>query len=390
MFTTEQRRRRLVRRHFLDGSAADGLQAVTAVAAFHSSDPLTPYLGIRARTPGFSTAHLDDLLWERKALWRLHAMRRTLFLVPTSTAPTFLAGASAEIARKERERLVGWLMPDMGNEERARAWVEAAGNEVTEFLESEGGEWRVQDLTKALPAIDRKVRVGAGKWSAETPVPSRLLYLLGMEGRVVRTRPAGSWRSSQYRWAATSVWFGAEPPIGDPAESRAEVLRLYLRSHGPATTGDIRWWTGWTTRTCRSALDAVGAETVELEGGEPGWVLPGDTTEDGPPTDAIAFLPGLDPTPMGWKERSWYLGPHAPDVFDNVGNVGPTIWLGGRIVGGWAQTADGTVVYELLEELDSDARDRVATMARELTEWMDGEVASIRFRTPLERKLSGR
>ena len=47
---------------------------------------------------------------------------------------------------------------------------------------------------------------------------------------------------------------------------------------------------------------------------------------------------------MGWKERSWYLGPHAPDVFDNVGNVGPTIWLGGRIVGGWAQTADGTVV----------------------------------------------
>src|SRR5690606_40769077 len=134
-------------RHFLDGSAADGLQAVTAVAAFHSSDALTPYLGIRARTPGFSTAHLDDLLWERTALWRLHAMRRTLFLVPTSPAPTFFAGASAEVARKERERLVSWLMPDMGNEERARAWVVAAGNEVMEFLESEGGDWLVPVLT---------------------------------------------------------------------------------------------------------------------------------------------------------------------------------------------------------------------------------------------------
>lgn len=94
MFTTEQRRRRLVRRHFLDGSAGNGLQAVTAVAAFHSSDPLTPYLGIRARMEGFSTDHLDDLLWERKTLWRLHAMRRTLFVVPTSAAGHFLGGAS--------------------------------------------------------------------------------------------------------------------------------------------------------------------------------------------------------------------------------------------------------------------------------------------------------
>lgn len=389
MFTTEQRRRRLVRRHFLDGSAGNGLQAVTAVAAFHSSDPLTPYLGIRARMEGFSTDHLDDLLWERKTLWRLHAMRRTLFVVPTSAAGHFLGGASFDIARKEQERVIGWLTPDLG-EKKARSWIEAAKRDVVQFLESEGGEWRVQDLTKAIPSIDRTVRVGAGKWVTDTPVSSRLLYLLGMEGRVVRTRPAGSWRSSQYRWAATSVWFGDEPVLGDPAEHRAEIMRLYLRGHGPATSADIRWWTGWTVRATKSALDAIGAVPVELEDGKEGWVLSNDVEEDGPPPDAVAFLPGLDPAPMGWKERGWFLGPHAPSLFDNVGNVGPTIWLSGRIVGGWAQTADGRVVYELLEGVDQSDAARIAEEAAKLIEWLDGQVASIRFRTPLERKLSGR
>lgn len=389
MFTTSQRRHRLARRHFLDGSAQGGLEAVTAVAAFHSSDPLTPYLGIRARVAGFATGDLDDLLWERRTLWRLHAMRRTLFLVPTSTAPRFLAGASAEIARKERQRVIGWLADDLG-ESKARSWLEASGEEVVAFLAEQGGEWRVRDLTKALPSIDRKVRVGGGKWSAETPVSSRLLYLLGMEGRVVRTRPAGSWRSSQYRWAATSAWFGTEPDIGDPAENRAEILRLYLAGHGPATETDIRWWTGWTARACRSALDAIDAAIVELEDGQRGYVLPDDNDDDGAAVDDAVFLPGLDPTPMGWKERAWFLGPHAPEVFDNVGNVGPTIWWRGRIVGGWAQTGDGTVVYELLEDVERSADDRIAERAEELTEWFDGEVASIRFRTPLERRLSGR
>jgi len=389
MFSTEQRRRRMVRRHCLDGSAPDALAAVTAVTAFHSSDPVTPYLGVRARMEGFTTGRLDDLLWERRTLWRLHAMRRTLFLVPAAAAPDFLGGASAGVARREHERVVGWLAADMG-EGKARRWLETAKQEVVGFLESEGGEWRVQDLTEALPSIGRTVRVGGGKWATDTPVSSRLLYLLGMEGRVVRTRPAGSWRSSQYRWAATSVWFGSMPQIGDPAAHRAEIVRMYLRSFGPATTGDIRWWTGWTARDCKAALDAVEATTVELDDGEQGWVLGGDTEEDGPPTDAVAFLPGLDPTPMGWKHRDWFLGPHGDQLFDDAGNIGPSIWLGGRIVGGWAQTADGKVVYELLEEVDGRDADRVAEEAARLEEWLGGEVASVRFRTPLERRLSGR
>jgi hypothetical protein len=55
-----ERRARLVARHHLAGTAAGPVQAVRAVAALHSTDPITPYLAVRARVPGFVTADLDQ------------------------------------------------------------------------------------------------------------------------------------------------------------------------------------------------------------------------------------------------------------------------------------------------------------------------------------------
>ena len=74
-----------------------------------------------------------------------------------------------------------------------------------------------------------------------------------------------------------------------------------------------------------------------------------------PPAPWVALLPSLDPTTMGWKERSWYLGAHGTDLFDRNGNAGATIWCDGRIVGGWSQRSGGDVVYRLLEDIGSEA-----------------------------------
>lgn len=389
-FSDIERRRRLVRRQHLGRSAPDGLEAVRGVAAFHATDPLTPYLGMRARVPGFRIGDLDDLLWEERSLWRMHAMRRTLFLVPVDEAEIFLTGASRQIARRERSRLEGWLKEQMP-QDAVGPWLDDLAARVMEVLEGSGEELRTQELTAAVPDLGRKVRLGSGKWAADSPVSSRLLFLLGMEGRILRSRPAGSWRSSQYRWVAASRWWPDPPTPGDdePA-ARAAVTTRYLATHGPATLTDLRWWTGWTARDSRSALDGIGAEKVLLDRGEEGYVLRGDRDpEDEPAWPAVSFLPGLDPTPMGWKERDWYLGPHAERLFDTNGNVGPTVWADGRIVGGWGQRPDGAVVYELLEDVDADTGSRVEEEAESLTGWLDGEVVSVRFRTPLERQLTG-
>ena len=90
----------------------------------------------------------------------------------------------------------------------------------------------------------------------------------------------------------------------------------------------------------------------------------------------FALLPGLDSTTMGWKQREFYLGPHAERVFDNVGNAGPTVWTNGRIVGGWSQLDRGDVVFELFEDVGSEIAAEVANAASALQE----SIADVRLK----------
>ena len=117
-------------------------------------------------------------------------------------------------------------------------------------------------------------------------------------------------------------------------------------------------------------------------------VLDGDLEfPEGAPPVAV-LLPALDPTPMGWQSRAWYLGPHTPALFDRTGNIGPTVWWAGRVVGGWAQRASGEVTCRLLEDIGADATAAVTAEAAALEAWLGPARVTPRFRTPLERELT--
>ena len=100
------------------------------------------------------------------------------------------------------------------------------------------------------------------------------------------------------------------------------------------------------------------------------------------------LLPALDPTPMGWKSRDWYLPPDPRPLYDTNGNVGPTVWWDGEVVGGWAVRPDGSVATELLVDRGADASTAVADAAAALEARTGGAVVVPSFRTPLERRLS--
>jgi hypothetical protein len=216
---------------------------------------------------------------------------------------------------------------------------------------------------------------------------TRVLVLLGAEGRIVRGRPRGTWISSQYRWAPLESWLGSDLDHWDVEEAQAELVRRWLASYGPATVADVRWWTGWTLRETTRALARVDTAEVEL-GGEPGLALAADLEPVAAVEPWVALLPGLDPTVMGWKRREWYLGPHGPALFDSAGNAGPTVWCDGRIVGGWGQPESGEVAFRLLEDVGAEARAAVEAEADRLGAWLGGVRASQRFGAPLVRELS--
>jgi hypothetical protein len=133
----------------------------------------------------------------------------------------------------------------------------------------------------------------------------------------------------------------------------------------------LRWWTGWTLRDVRAAVARVAAVEVDMDGAR-GLALPDDLAPTKKPAPWVALLPALDPTTMGWKDRDWYLGPHRPLLFDSSGNAGPTIWVNGRIAGGWAVRPSGEVVTKLLEDVGRDAKKAVAVEAERMTSVLEG------------------
>jgi hypothetical protein len=166
-----------------------------------------------------------------------------------------------------------------------------------------------------------------------------------------------------------------------------ELTRRWLAAFGPARELDLRWWTGWTAREARAALASVPHVSVELDGGA-GLVLADDIAPVEPPTPSAALLPTLDPTTMGWKERSWYLGPHERVLFDRNGNAGPTVWWDGRVVGGWSQRRDGQIAFELLEDVGADALAAVEAEAERLASWIGDARIAPGFLPPFQRALS--
>jgi hypothetical protein len=119
-------------------------------------------------------------------------------------------------------------------------------------------------------------------------------------------------------------------------------------------------------------------------------VLPDDVDPVEETEPWAALLPALDPTVMGWTQRDWYLGEYRPVLFDTNGNAGPTVWWNGRIVGGWAHLAGGTIALRLLEDIGAEGVGAVEAEAARLEPLISAVKVIPLFRTPVERELSVR
>ncbi|MEU3247441.1 MULTISPECIES: winged helix DNA-binding domain-containing protein [unclassified Streptomyces] len=385
-----ERRARLALRHRLAGAwrAADPEEVAGSLVALHGTDPATVYLAVGARLAeaGRTVPELDRALYGDRTLVRMHGMRHTVFVLPTELAAVVHASTGLPIAAKARAGLVKDVTA--GSDGRlTEAWLAEVEASALAAL-ARRGQATVNELTGDEPRLREQFIYGAGRsYESAQTVSSRLMRVLGVEGRVVRGRPLGSWTSTQFRWAVAPPH--PELPV---AEAQRELLHRWLTACGPASEADLKWWTGWKVTEVRRALGAVGAEAVTLDGGGTGYVVAGDAGPvEGPGAPWAALLPGLDPTAMGWQERDWYLAPSLrPALFDRSGNVGPTVWWDGRVVGGWAQRGDGEVVWRLLDP-EGVGREGVAAIAAEaerLRGWVGPARVTPRFRTPLERELA--
>lgn len=417
----DQRRALVAQRHRLtpDTRCDDPVAVTESVVALHATDPATVFLSLAARSHGLAVEDMEHALYEDRVLDRVLGMRRTLFVVVPELRPVVHAACTDKIALGENRRLVKMMSEAGVGGDDPEADLDALKAEVLEALEDLQPALG-REIAAEVGGLRRKLVLGSGKSRTEVGMTTLVLSRMAMDGTISRTRPTGSWLSSQFRYELVDV--SHDEPL-TVADASALLAGRYLARFGPATVEDCQWWAGWTKTQTRKAIEAVGAVAVEVDSGDgvaEAWVMPevldalaalgpdGSSDSDGGAGAAagtglgqpwVTFLPALDPTTMGWKERGWYLGEGSEVLFDRFGNAGPTVWAGGdgtsaRVVGGWGQRPDGTVVFRLLEPAVSEVSDPAGLTdlaeveAARIGAWLGGTVVSPRFRAPLERELS--
>ncbi len=382
-----ERRARLALRHHLAFRPAEmSVEGLAAdLVAIHATDPASVYLACAARSDRITPDDVGRALYERRTVLRMLGMRRTVFVVATADVPVVQHSSSDAVAARLRRQLVQHLSAAVLD---AGAFLDDVGDSVVEILR-ERGEASGVDLAAAEPRLRTTLGYAEGKaYGGPAAITSRVLNLLAAEGRVVRGRPSGRWTSSRYAWSPVERWFPGGLPRIPVADARARLARAWLSRYGPAPLDDLVWWTGWNRGDTVRALSEIDVVAVDLDG-RPGLLLAEDVDIVEPPDPWVALLPALDSTPMGWADRAWYLDDADRRVlFDGTGNIGPSVWCDGRVVGGWATGPGGQVAWRLLHDIGRQRTDAVAAEAARITAWLDGLAVVPRFRTPLERELA--
>lgn len=317
-------------RHSLTEPGRSIEEVTRQLVGLHNTSPVSPYLSLLARVPGFVRDDLDALMWQSWRLVRMRAMRQTMFIFPLDVLEIAVAAT-----RHIGEGLVARWLRDSG---LRQSDFDRLADQVEEALVD--GPLTVRDLRNVLG-----VRGGI-----DLPgVVGRMCDT----GRLVGGAPPRSWRSSvrQYhRWA--DVLQGVDLDRWGESGAVGELLERYLRSYGPVTVEDMSWWTGLTKGRCRAALGQIDVEEVEVEGWPgPLFRIPDDEASPAAGGE-IHALPLLDPYVQGYRIRVRFLDPDRHGfVYDWGGNAAATLVHRGRIVGVWQFSEEplDSVRYHLFE-----------------------------------------
>jgi hypothetical protein len=361
-------------------------EVARSVVALHGTDPASVFLSITARSEKPSIQDIERALYEQRAMVRMLGMRRTMFVVPVELAPVVQAACTNAIAVKQRKMFTDIFRAAAFTED-IDAWLTDVERATLTALDKRG-EATAIELGQDEPRLKQQILLAEGKpYEALQGISTRVLFMLSAEGHIVRGRPKGTWISSQFRWSPMNRWLPGgllEIPIG---EAQTELVRCWLHAFGPGTVADLRWWSGLTGGEITRALKPLETVQVDLDG-VTGVLLAEDAEPVQPPEPWVALLPALDPTPMGYTGRAWFLGEYGPALFDRSGNIGPTVWSDGRIVGGWAQRKSGDIVFRIFEEIGREKLREVERQAEQLRTLIGSVRVTPRFRTPLERELT--
>ena len=328
----ELNRATLARQLLLERKRLSPTAVIEHLVGMQAQWPAAPYVGVWTRTTSFRRQALEREL-ARAAIVKATVIRQTLHLVTRRDYGLFRAALS-ETNFPWETAVAKRLAPSV------RALASAGPVTTTEalaHLEQEHG----------LTGID--ARRG---WRAAR-VRAHVLH--HHETALWHARPEG-------RFAAVE-----EPETHEPTEARAEILRRYFESFGPATRRDIGAWTMMHVPELQRALDLLEPlRRFRDEHGRDLLDVPDAPLPDPATPAPVRFLPKWDNVLLAWADRTRVLPEqHRKTVIRMNGDVAQTFLIDGFVAGVW-RVEDGRVAVEPFETLSRSNRQELEEEAGRL------------------------
>lgn len=342
-------------------------------------------LSLWTRTNGLSLTDVEKALWENRTLVKSWCMRGSLHLIPSDDFAIFVRGC----ARREA---------------RAADWFARAGipmNSVNRFVEAVPGVLD-QPLTRKEIAervgealhVKRKGKAGRG-WGGASDAEGFALgrHVLSVQWIVYSACMRGlacfgPMRGNEATFVRPDRWI---PNWHDvlQAEAERELLRRYLRAHGPATVADFAMWTYMKAADARQVWGSLEDELSPVRiGDRVGWLLRSDVAslaDAGLETRCVRLLPSFDSLLLGLKDKSHLVdATHYKRVYRPQGWLSPVMLVDGRIAGVWSSLRKDptlSIRVEAFRPLTREVRRRTEDEARDLGRFLGTGDVRVLFAT---------
>ena len=375
---------RLSRHHLIDRAPASSLVKVTGDMGGAQAQLLSAaQISLWARTRDLRVADVEDALWRDRTLVKSWCIRGTLHLIPSRDFAVFLRGSSrrdrrwiawmvrAKIPTDAVDRLIGAMRKAL---DRPRTRSEIAdrisGSLGVKIVEKSGRGW-------GNPANAKGFRVGRSVISLDAVIflaCGRGLSCFGplREGEATFVRPE--------RWLAE--WHDL------PTEkAELELLRRYLKAHGPATFRDFLIWIGLAAADARDVWARLEPELAAVNvDGQIGWVLREDTsalTRATVDVSVIRLLPSFDSFLLGQKDHGHLVDrAHHKRVYRPQGWLSPVVLVDGRVAGVWSHERTSRRLQVRVKPFGPPSaafRIAVRDEAEDLRRFLDSPEVTIRF-----------